>query len=49
MRDALALCYRQGGFLFQILPHRFPEGRLTYTERELWGMFLDMMNEANKK
>lgn len=43
----MALCYRNKRFLFEVRPDLFPEGLLTDTEAELWGMFENEM-EANR-
>jgi hypothetical protein len=36
---AMILCDRKGRFLFEVMPDRFPEGRLTDVEMALWGMY----------
>ena len=39
VRNVLSLCDKSGQFLFQVLPDRFPHGRVTMIELKLWDKF----------
>ena len=44
----MTLCSMHGGYLFQVLPHLFPEGYLTPLEMGLWGKFYEERSESHK-
>lgn len=35
----MALCEKSGQFLFQVMPDKFPHGRITQIELDLWDKF----------
>lgn len=37
----MALCDKQGRFLYEVRPDLFPQGYLTDLELELWGDYLE--------
>jgi len=39
IRNVMALCDKSGQFLFQVMPDRFPHGRVTSLELELWSRY----------
>lgn len=43
----MMLAHLRGGYLFEVLPDRFPWGRLTDLEIALWAKFYDE-NERRK-
>lgn len=40
MRACLALGFKHGRFLFEMLPDLFPEGMVTPQELDLWGKYM---------
>lgn len=40
----MTLLHARGGYLFEVRPDLFPEGQLTTTELELWGLFYQDRN-----
>lgn len=49
MRVALTLLHAKGGYLYEHRPDLFPEGQLTDTEMELWGLFYRDRNREQKR
>ena len=45
----MTLCESRHRFLFEVRPDLFPEGYLTDTEVELWGMFYDEREKRSSK
>ena len=45
----MSLCDKSGQFLFQIMPDKFPYGRLSQIEMELWNRFYTEQNERRKR
>jgi len=44
----LALCHERQRFLYEARPDIFPQGYLTDTEMELWGMYYDHIKRKRK-
>ena len=41
VRHALTLCDRNRRFLFEVLPDKFPQGRLTHLELLVWERYFE--------
>jgi len=48
IKNVMTLCDKSGQFLFQVLPDKFPHGRLTGVEMELWNRYYTEKNAKEK-
>ncbi|MCK9324589.1 MAG: hypothetical protein M0P69_03750 [Bacteroidales bacterium] len=46
VKASLALCNKNGRFLFEVRPDIFPEGYLTDLELEMWGDYLKELHRG---
>ena len=49
IQNALAMCDKNGRFLFEVMPDFFPHGRFTQVEAELWAKYFEQKNERTKR
>jgi len=48
IQNVMALCDKSGQFLFQVMPDRFPYGRISDVEMALWSKYFDAKNARAK-
>jgi hypothetical protein len=48
IKNTMSLCDKSGQFLFQVMPDKFPHGRLTLKEMLLWEKFYDEQNQRQE-